>query len=109
MSDIEREEYGDEEKAQMVGLLRHFAEKFGAGEVYREARAILLESPEGGRVLEEEYGRVRDEARAEQSRQSSPSPWGGEGGSDGRGRSSSPPKGGGRESKLEEARRLLGG
>lgn len=82
----------------MVGLLRHFADVFGAGEVYREARAILLETVDGARILEEEYGRVRDEAMLEHNRQA-PRPT----------QSGQSAKGRRAETALEEARRLLGG
>ena len=78
----------------MLALLRHFAETFGPDEVYRQARTIYLETPEGAREIQEEYARVRDEDPLGGSRVPSPRP--------SRGQS-------GRESALEEARRLLGG
>ena len=45
----------------MLALLRHFAETFGPDEIYRQARTIYLETPEGAREIQEEYARVRDE------------------------------------------------
>ena len=109
MSDTDRDETGAEERAQMVGLLRHFAEVFGAGEVYREARTILLETVDGARILEEEYGRVRDEALLEHNRQASPYPRNAGSGQEGARKTGGSGRGRGAESALEEARRLLGG
>lgn len=79
----------------MVALLRHFAEVFGAGEVFREARAIYLETPEGEREIQEEYARVRaEDPSASEDRMVAP-------------RTARRTAGG--ESALEKARRLLGG
>ena len=83
-----------QEHAQMLALLRHFAETFGPDEIYRQARTIYLETPEGAREIQEEYARVRDE-----------DPLGG-----GRAPSPRPPAGHTRrESAYDEAKRLLGG
>jgi len=35
------------ERQELISALRNFAEHFGATEVYQQARAIYLESPEG--------------------------------------------------------------
>ena len=83
-----------QEHAQMLALLRHFAETFGPDEIYRQARTIYLETPEGAREIQEEYARVRDEDPLGGSRAPSPRP------------SASHTR---RESAYEEAKRLLGG
>ena len=55
--DADEEQERLRQRRELVSALRNFAEHFGAAEVYRQARAIYLETPAGQAESEEQTER----------------------------------------------------
>ena len=86
------------ERQELNSALRNFAEHFGAAEVYRQARAIYLESPAGRSEREREAAASFKSVLRESGQPSSERP-----------KRVAARRAGGGASPLEDAKKALGG